>query len=162
MYVVAKVVGRCDSSREYIEQQHSPAQLSLELRDPPEQAQRECDHGIEGGAAKHHDLIMKLAQPLSSVRSLQQNGSFLEEEYIFGKAFLLADPLVVNPLVVGVQALSDHPPAGVFAVLIIVPESIALEGGGVAGLCSFCVLRLRRLGFLWRWTFHLLSNRLAK
>src|SRR5260370_29505080 len=94
----AKVVPRCNESRKKIRQQHSPPQPGLELRAPPEQAQRASQHAVKCGASEHDDLIVELTEALGGVGSLQQNGGFLVTKNLFGPIFLIANPSAPIPL----------------------------------------------------------------
>src|SRR5258708_20040531 len=132
-----KVVPRCNGSRKKIRQQHTPSQPGLELRAPPEQAQRESQHAVKRGASEHDDLIVELTKPLGGIGSLQQNGGLLKTKNLFGSIFLLADPLGRDPLAASwIYGFTDDPPAGVNAIRVIVLECLALGGNRIAGLWS--------------------------
>src|SRR5580704_15479527 len=86
-----EVVPEGNGSGDEVRQGNNPAPLEAAFRDPPEEAQRESDQAIKCGAAKHHDLVVKLAEALVGIGSLQKNSGFLSLKNVTGKILLVAD-----------------------------------------------------------------------
>src|SRR5580698_2660565 len=102
------VEGNC--SWDEVDERPGVAQPGATLRAPPEQTQRESDYTVKCGTAEHHSLIVKLADPLVLVGSLQQKRAFLDVKDVCGYVLRLTDTLVV---------VRDHPRLFVAARQII-------------------------------------------
>src|SRR5580658_3645125 len=105
-----KMIVQRNFARDQIGKWHSIAQLGTTFRTPPEQTQRESDEAVKCSASQHHSLVMKLADSLVLVGSLQQKCALLQVKNVDGCALCLAYPQV---------RLWDHPLPFVWAGILL-------------------------------------------